>query len=421
MTASGPSRPRWWRASRDQAQAAARESQGRAAQALVGLDAALGGARGLVRSYVELDPGPDARRLEQTWTPIDGQADQAMTEYLDAVAAKDLDTDVEEWVAQYAVGLFAGIEERLTLATRSIEQWTADEDRAISRVRSLQSVLPAAVADARTALGAAAAAIEAARSEGFLAHEPQTKLAAAGADLDRLAAAVAGPSAGSAQDRLAAVHAIRDRAKDIGAEAGALAQEHDRLAARVLSLRTAAQVVLTQAADLPQILHELRRDFAASAFSAVERDAADVPAELAKIEPLLADASRLLAKDQQRYADAAAALSAARAALDRSRSATHAVADRLSALNAAKADPSVPWETTRRALRDAQRFVASQSPPDPRAVARLDGLAAQLDASRQLLERGPRPDFGAYLDALESVRSTAAEVVAQLRAAHARP
>ena len=53
--------------------------------------------------------------------------------------------------------------------------------------------------------------------------------------------------------------------------------------------------------------------------------------------------------------------------------------------------------------------------PDARAIARLDGLAVQLDASRQVLERTPRPDYGGYLDALAEIGSEAAEVVAQLR------
>jgi len=415
MTASRPSRPRWWRASRDQAQAAARESQGKAAQELVALDAALGNARGLIRAYAELDPGPDARRLEQNWTPVDAQADRAMTEYLEAVAAKDLDTDVEEWVAQYAIGLFAGIGERLRLATRAIEQFLSDEERSVNRIKGLQSVLPNAVADARSALRDAAAAIDEARAQGFLALEPQARLNDASSELDRVEAGLRSAAAGSAQHRLEAVHAVRDRARDIRAAAGSLATERDRLAARIVSLRTAAQIAAGQAADLPQILHELRRDFTAPQFAVAERAAQDVPAQLASIEPLLVQANRLLSPEQQRYGEAAGAIASARAALDRAKGATHAVADRLSALNAAKADPSVPWERTRRDLRDAQRFVMGRAHPDARAIARLDGLAAQLDASRELLERTPRPDYGGYLDALAQVASEAAEVVAQLR------
>ena len=62
MTSSGAPRVRWWRATRDQAQVSARESQGRAAQALVELDAALGRTRSLVQTYAEIDPGPEAQR-----------------------------------------------------------------------------------------------------------------------------------------------------------------------------------------------------------------------------------------------------------------------------------------------------------------------------------------------------------------------
>lgn len=412
-----PPKPRWWRASRDQAQFAARQSQGRAAQQLVALDAALGGARELVRGYGELDPGAAARQLEAAWGPVDAQADAAMTEYLEAVAAKDLDTDVEEWIAQHAIGLFGGIGERLLLATRAIEQFQVDHAEAVNRVRALQSMLPAAIAEARAALQGSQAAIDAARSTGFLALEPQKDLDAALASLRQWEQRALDPGAGAAEQRLRAIHSLRDRAQEIAAAARGIGAERDRLASRMLSLRTAAQIAATQAADLPQILSELRRDFPAAAFAAVERRADAAPEELARVEPLLAGASRALADDQQRYGDAATALAEARGAVDAARQATHAVADRLTALNAVRADPAEPWESARHALRDAQRFVADQPSADASAAARLNGLAAQLDASRRLLDARPRPDYGGYLDALDEVRSGAAEVVAGVRAA----
>ncbi|MDR1998512.1 MAG: hypothetical protein LBQ06_01020 [Frankiaceae bacterium] len=416
-----PPKPRWWRASRDQAQLAARQSQGRAAQQLVALDAALGGAREAVRGYGELDPGPAARGLEAAWAPVDARADAAMTEYLEAVAAQDLDSDVEEWVAQYAVGLFEGIGERLRLATRAIEAFQADHGEQFNRARALRSVLPAAIAEAREALAGARQAIDAARAQGFLALEAQAELDAAAGSLRQWEQRALAADAGAAAERLRAIHGIGERAAAIAESARGSGAQRDRLASRMLSLRTAAQAAAGQAAALPQILSELRRDFAAPAYAAVEKDAMAVPDQLARVDPLLAEAARALSDDQQRYGDAAARLAEARGAVDAARGATHAVADRLSALNAVRADPSTAWETARHALRDAQRFVSDRHPVDAAAAARLDGLARQLDGSRGLLSRGPRPDFGGYLDALEAVRVSAGEVVASVRAGLASP
>lgn len=415
MTSSGPPRVRWWRASRDQAQAGARESQGRAARALVELDGALGRTRSLVQTYSEIDPGPEAQRLQRSWAPVDAQADAAMTQYLDAVSAKDLDTDVEEWVAQHAIGLFAGIAETLSLTTRSIEQFQSAEAAAFTRVRALQSVLPKAVADARAGLAAAQQAIEAAQQSGFKAREPEADLAAARAELDSLAAALTGAGGSSAQQRLDAVNAVAQLGARIARRAAALAQERDGLARRIVSIRTAAAVARDQAADLPEILSELRRDHLASAFAAVEGNERAAGTALADVDAALASAARLISDDAQRYDEAALVLDRARASLDEARAATHAVADRLSALNGAKGDPAPAWDEVRRALRDAQRFAVGRPGTDQQTVAQLDALAVRLDAARQNLGRAPRPDYGAYLDELDEVRSGASRIVARLR------
>lgn len=417
MTSSSAPRVRWWRAARDQAQANAREAQGRAARALVELDAALGRTRSLVHTYSEIDPGHEAQRLQRSWAPVDGQADAAMTAYLDAVSAKDLDTDVEEWVAQHAIGLFAGIAEKLSLATRSIEQFQAAEHSAFNRVTALQSVLPKAVGDARTALDAAQQAIEAAQQHGFKAREPAADLAAARADLDQAAAAATGPGGASAQHRLDAVNAIAQLGGRIARRAHTLGAERDALARRIISIQTAAGVAADQASDLPEILSELRRDYIESAFAAVGGNQKIADAALGDIDKALASATRLIADDVQRYDEAGLVLDRARASLDEARSATHGVADRLNALHAAKGNPTSAWDDVRRALRDAQRFAVGRPGTEPQTVAQLDGLAVRLDAARHNLARAPRPDYGAYLDELDAVRSGAARIVARLRGA----
>lgn len=412
---SGTPRVRWWRASRDKAQLSARESQGRAARALVDLDAALGRTRSLIRTYAQIDPGPEAHRLERAWEPYDRQADEAMSEYLEAVAAKDLDTDVEEWVAQHAIGLFAGIAEKLTLATRSIEQFQASESAAFNRVKALQALLPKAVAEARASLDGARQAIEQARADGFQAREPEAELAQARADLERLAGALTDAGGPGAQERLDAVNAVAQQGARIVRRAQTLGQERDALARRIGSVRTAAAVAHEQAADLPEILSELRRDHLASSFAAVERNPAIAAAALRDVEDALASAVRLIADDVQRYDEAAVVLDRARASLDEARSATHAVADRLNALNAVKRDPRPVWEESRRALRDAQRYAMGRPGTGRQVIAQLDGLAIRLDGARQRLDREGRPDYGGYLDELAAVRAGAARIVAGLR------
>lgn len=415
MTSSGAPRVRWWRATRDQAQVSARESQGRAAQALVELDAALGRTRSLVQTYAEIDPGPEAQRLQRSWAPIDAQADAAMSEYLDAVSAKDLDTDVEEWVAQHAIGLFAGIAEKLSHSTRSIEQFLGAQHEAVNRVTALQSVLPKAVADARAQLDAAQQAIEAAQQSGFKAREPAADLAAARADLDRAATVTTGAHALSAQHRLDAVNALAQLGGRIARRAQSLGAERDALARRIVSIRTAAAVARDQAGDLPEILSELRRDYIESAFAVVGGNQKLADTALGDVDEALASATRLIADDAQRYDEAAVVLDRARSSLDEARSATHAVADRLNALNAAKGNAAAAWEDVHRALRDAQRFAVGRPGTDPQTVAQLDGLAVRLDAARHNLGRAARPDYGAYLDELAGIRAGAGRIVAALR------
>jgi hypothetical protein len=412
---SGTPRVRWWRASRDQAQLQARDSQGRAARALVDLDAALGSARCVVQSFAEIDPGPQVQRLQRAWAPVDAQADAAMTEYLEAVNAQDLDTDVEEWVAQHAIGLFAGIAERLTLATRAIEHFRSTESAAFTRVTALQAVLPKALDEARASLASAQEAIDQARRDGFLAREPEADLAQARADLERLADALTRPGGASAQERLDAVRAVAEQGTRIVRRARTLAQERDALARRIVSIRTAAGVAKEQAADLPEILSELRRDHLASSFAAVERNETLARNALRDVDDALGSAARLIADAVQRYAEAAVVLDRARASLDEAKSATHGVADRLSALNGVKGDPAPAWNEARRVLRDAQRYAVDRPGTPPQVIAQLDALAARLDAARQRLERAARPDHGAYLDELDAVRAGATQIVARLR------
>jgi hypothetical protein len=117
----------------------------------------------------------------------------------------------------------------------------------------------------------------------------------------------------------------------------------------------------------------------------------------------------------QQWAEATAALTAARAQLDDLDAAITAATDRLRELNAVSADPTAEVERTRFAVRDAQRLaMQGRTAPDPRHAGPLDEAVARLDRAVAGLT-GRHPDYWHFLTETAAVRATAARVVAAIR------
>ncbi|MCP9971404.1 hypothetical protein LUX57_45050 [Actinomadura madurae] len=88
-------------------------------------------------------------------------------------------------------------------------------------------------------------------------------------------------------------------------------------------------------------------------------------------------------------------------------------------LKAVAEDPSRPAEGVRFAVRDAQRLAMAQpGGPAPQHVRVLDSLVERLENAPNRLT-GAHPDYWAYLQELESIKTAAGDVVTRIRAERA--
>lgn len=196
------------------------------------------------------------------------------------------------------------------------------------------------------------------------------------------------------------------------------------MAKRITATRTRLQVAADRTAGLDSTLSRLRQRYAAAAST----DLADVPEEvaaaLARAERGVFTARNAAAESAQRWAQAEEGLATAREACEEAEHAAGKALRRLDDLDTVAADPGPLLESTRRTVRDAQRFLLDSSPTlDRPLAARLDALAARLDVVQAgLRARRPdtRVDHWAYLHELQEVAAGATTVVTEVRERHHR-
>ncbi|MHC5906161.1 hypothetical protein ACVNF4_19985, partial [Streptomyces sp. S6] len=182
---------------------------------------------------------------------------------------------------------------------------------------------------------------------------------------------------------------------------------------RLVSLRTRAQALTTRAAQVDPILSELRRRFAAACWQDLQRVPEQAAENVRQAEARLSEAQ--VARDAQRWPDAASLLSTVRALLNATDESVSAAGDRLTRLNAVQKDPQQEIDRTRFAIRDAQRLaMTGRTTPDPRHARPLDESVARLESAVASLE-GRHPDYWHFLTETEAVRQAVARVVSQIR------
>ncbi len=152
-----------------------------------------------------------------------------------------------------------------------------------------------------------------------------------------------------------------DRAARVTREAEAVRVEAERLPERaaeidhrLVSLRTRAEALTTRSGQVEPVLSELRRRFTAACWQDLQGVPEMAGRNVRQAEERLAEARA--ARDEQRWADATALLSTARALLNTTDEAVSAAGDRLRRLNAVQKNPEQEIERTRFAIRDAQRL-----------------------------------------------------------------
>ena len=412
-----PAPDRWWRRGRDQAQAAAREASGRAAQALIELDRVQTEAADGVRMLAAVDGGRALQQAEAAWQPVSEQANQAVAAYMSAVSAADLDSDPEEPVARHATEAFRASADQLGHAVVAIRRFLERTGPQLQHARNAHAVVPDRVYAAKVAVTAAADAVDRARAQGFRAREATALLEQARQALSRLDAGMAALGLQRMLDNAARASQLAEQAR---VDAESLGGRAEAIATRITSVRTFLQAATSQLDAVPATLSELRRSYVYPSFADLEELASTASGGLGQAHSDLDRAAALARPEEQRWGEAEQAIRSARTTIEAATHAARAVRERLVALRDVEQDPAEPLRQARRVVRDAQRFLlAGTENPSPQHVSRLDALGAQLDTAPDRLAARNRPDYWAYLTELRTVTEGARAVVDAVRQSRA--
>ncbi|WP_030341240.1 hypothetical protein [Streptomyces sp. NRRL S-1022] len=402
---------RWFGGRAESQRADAQAAKDAAATAFYELDTAQRDLRISVETIAAVDDSPAARRAVSDFEALGRRIDEVSQRYIQAVDAHDLDRDdLEAGVAARARAELTGAKDELLRVRQELDRFGDSLGPLLGKAETQLARLAPAVERARQSLLAASNALDAVRDKRLRADELAARLAALSPELTRL-------NEGAGRH---GVPATLERAERVQREAGAIRAEAERLPERaaeidhrLVSLRTRAEALTTRAGQVEPVLSELRRRFAAACWQDLQQVPAQAAENVRQAELRLGEAQ--VAREAQRWADAASLLSTVRALLNATDEAVSAAGDRLSRLNAVQKDPQAEIERTRFAIRDAQRLaMTGRTTPDPRHARPLDEAVARLERAVGTLE-GRHPDYWHFLTETEGVRAAVARVVAQIR------
>ncbi len=402
---------RWFGGRAENQRAEAQAAKDAAAAAFYELDTAQRDLRISIETITAVDSSPAGRRVVADFEALGRRIDEASHRYIAAVDAHDLDRDdLEASAAAQARAQLAAAKEELGRVKQELDRFADGLGPLLGKAETQLARLAPSVERARQALLAASDALDTARGSGLAADDLAARLATLSPELTKL-------NQGAGQH---GVPATLERAERVTREAEAICVEAERLPERaaeidrrLVSLRTRAQALTTRSGQVEPILSELRRRFTVACWQDLQ-NVPEVAAEnVAQAESRLAEART--AREQQRWADATALLSTARALLNTTDEAVSAAGDRLRRLNAVQKDPEQEIERTRFAIRDAQRLaMAGRNTPDPAHARPLDDAVARLERAVTGLG-GRHPDYWHFLTETETVRETVSRVVALIR------
>ncbi|MFG2131648.1 hypothetical protein ACGFNV_28045 [Streptomyces sp. NPDC048751] len=402
---------RWFGGRAESQRAEAQAAKDAAAAAFYELDTAQRDLRISIETITAVDDSPAARRAVADFRAISGRIDEASHQYISAVDAHDLDRDdLEGSAAAQARTALTKAKDELGRVKGELDRFADGLGPLLGKAETQLARLAPAVERARQALLAASNALDAVRGAGLTADDLAARLAALSPDLTML-------NQGAGQH---GVPQTLERAERVARDAEAIRVEAERLPGkaaeidhRLVSLRTRAEALTTRAGQVEPVLSELRRRFAAACWQDLQHVPEQATEHVRQAEAKLAEARA--ARDAQRWPDATALLSTARALLNTTDEAVSAAGERLTRLNAVQKDPQQEIERTRFAIRDAQRLaMAGRNTPDPRDARPLDDSVARLERAIAGLE-GRHPDYWHFLTETEAVRHAVADVVARIR------
>ncbi|MER7495389.1 hypothetical protein ABT033_22635 [Streptomyces pharetrae] len=402
---------RWFGGRAESQRAEAQAAKDAAAAAFYELDTAQRDLRISIETIAAVDDSPAARRAAADFQALGLRIDEASHRYIQAVDAHDLDRDdLEASAAARARTELTTAKDELDRVKKDLDRFTEGLGPLLGKAETQLARLAPAVERARQSLLAATTALDTVRDAGLRADDLAARLAALAPELTRL-------NQGAGQH---GVPQTLERAERVAREAGTIRAEAERLPERaaeidhrLVSLRTRAEALTTRSEQVEPILSELRRRFTLACWQDLQHVPEQADETVRQAEAKLREARA--ARDAQRWADATALLSTARALLNSTDEAVSAAGDRLRRLNAVQKDPQAEIDRTRFAIRDAQRLaMAGRNTPDPRHARPLDDSVARLDRAVAGLE-GRHPDYWHFLTETEAVRRTVARVVTMIR------
>nr|WP_107440791.1 hypothetical protein [Streptomyces sp. SAT1] len=402
---------RWFGGRAESQRAEAQAAKDAAASAFYELDTAQRDLRISMETITAVDDSPAARRAVADFEALGQRIDQASGRYIQAVDATDLDRDdLEASAASRARADLTAAKDELLNVKRELDRFSSGLGPLLGKAETQLARLAPAVERARQALLAASNALDAVRGAGLRADDLAARLAALAPELTKLNQ---GAGQHGVQPTLERAERVSREAAAIGAEAGRLPEKAAEIDHRLVSLRTRAQALTTRSGQVDPILSELRRRFTIACWQDLQQVPEQAAQNVRQAEAKLKEAQA--ARDAQRWPDATALLSTVRALLNTTDEAVSAAGDRLDRLNAVQKDPQGEIEKTRFAIRDAQRLaMTGRTTPDPRHARPLDDAVARLERAITGLE-GRHPDYWHFLTETDTVRRTAARVVAQIR------
>ncbi|MBV7698424.1 hypothetical protein [Streptomyces sp. TRM70350] len=402
---------RWFGGRAESQRAEAQAAKDAAAAAFYELDTAQRDLRISIETIAAVDDSPAARRAAADFEALSHRIDEASHRYINAVDAHDLDRDdLEASAAARARTELTQAKDELGRVKQDLDRFADGLGPLLGKAETQLARLAPAVERARQSLLAASNALDAVRGSGLKADDLAARLAALAPELTKLNQ---GAGQHGVPQTLERAERVAREAEAIRAEAERLPERAAEIDRRLVSLRTRAQALTTRADQVEPVLSELRRRFTVACWEDLQRVPEQAAESVRQAELKLTEAQT--ARQAQRWPDATALLSTARALLNSTDEAVSAAGDRLRRLNAVQKDPQQEIERTRFAIRDAQRLaMAGRNTPDPRHARPLDDSVGRLERAIAILD-GRHPDYWHFLTETEAVRQTVARVVAQIR------
>jgi methyl-accepting chemotaxis protein len=370
---------------------------------------------GRVTVFEDLD-ATAAAPARREFAGLSEAADAASVAYISVLDAHDLD-DRDRSPAEYdaARRAFVASTERLQQITRNLNGFAERLAPQMARLESALDQLPPRLTAARDAVAAADAAVAAAKDAGMDAADPEAELERAREALARLGSqGLGGLGLDGAIRKADEVRDIAERARESAAELPQMAQ---KVRNSLASVRTRVDVVANRVGPVKEAMRVLVRGYSQACWQDLKGAPESIEAAVTRARERLNEASAHTARAEWKHAQQA--LTAARTELNAADRRAGQVTGRVDELKAVAEDPSRPAESVQFAVRDAQRLAMAQpGGPAPQHVRVLDSLVARLENAPNRLG-GAHPDYWAYLQELESIKTAAGDVVTRIRAERA--